>query len=129
MQSVSHLFMFNGEFTYFRRIFMSTTMMVITGCLLVCFFALMICVGIYTRKHSTNVDGFVLGGRSVWNILFLCGYIRWICRTVRMELRYGFNLDRPRKRIYRFASRMECFGQKNKDNDSAPRYQNDARVF
>lgn len=54
---------------------MSTTMMVITGCLLVCFFALMICVGIYTRKHSTNVDGFVLGGRSVgpWLTAFAFG--------------------------------------------------------
>ena len=43
--------------------------------MLVLFFAVMIGVGLYCRKHSTNVDGFVLGGRSVgpWLTAFAFG--------------------------------------------------------
>ncbi len=43
--------------------------------MLVIFFGIMIGVGIYCRKHSTNVDGFVLGGRSVgpWLTAFAYG--------------------------------------------------------
>ena len=33
--------------------------------MLVIFFAIMVSVGIYARKHATSVDGYVLGGRSV----------------------------------------------------------------
>ncbi len=48
---------------------------VITSIMLVVFFAVMIGVGLYCRKHSTNVDGFVLGGRSVgpWLTAFAYG--------------------------------------------------------
>ena len=43
--------------------------------MLVVFFGVMIFVGIYCRRHSTNVDGFVLGGRSVgpWLTAFAYG--------------------------------------------------------
>lgn len=43
--------------------------------LLVLFFAAMIGVGLYARKHTTSVDGFVLGGRSVgpWLTAFAYG--------------------------------------------------------
>lgn len=43
--------------------------------MLVVFFGIMIAVGIYCRKHSTDVDGFVLGGRSVgpWLTAFAYG--------------------------------------------------------
>lgn len=43
--------------------------------MLVVFFASMIGVGIYSRKHATNVSGFVLGGRSVgpWLTAFAYG--------------------------------------------------------
>ncbi|MBQ8684070.1 MAG: sodium/solute symporter [Clostridia bacterium] len=43
--------------------------------MLVCFFALMIGVGFACRKHATNVDSFVLGGRSVgpWLTAFAFG--------------------------------------------------------
>ena len=33
--------------------------------LLIVFFAVMLGIGFYTRKHATNVGGFVLGGRAV----------------------------------------------------------------
>ena len=43
--------------------------------LLVVFFAVMVYVGMYSRKHATSVDGFVLGGRSVgpWLTAFAYG--------------------------------------------------------
>ena len=43
--------------------------------MLVVFFCIMIGVGLYCRKHSTDVDGFVLGGRSVgpWLTAFAYG--------------------------------------------------------
>lgn len=43
--------------------------------LLVAFFASMVIVGFYCRKHSTDVNGFVLGGRSVgpWLTAFSYG--------------------------------------------------------
>ncbi len=43
--------------------------------MLICFFALMIGVGFACRKHATNVDGFVLGGRAVgpWLTAFAFG--------------------------------------------------------
>jgi len=49
--------------------------MVLTAVLLVVFFAVFISVGIYCRKHSTDVNGFVLGGRSVgpWLTAFAFG--------------------------------------------------------
>ena len=43
--------------------------------MLVCFFALMIGVGLACRKHATDVNGFVLGGRAVgpWLTAFAFG--------------------------------------------------------
>lgn len=43
--------------------------------LLVLFFAVMIGVGVYSKKHSTDVNGFVLGGRAVgpWLTAFAFG--------------------------------------------------------
>ena len=48
---------------------------VLTAVLLVIFFAVMIGIGLYCRKHSTDVNGFVLGGRSVgpWLTAFAFG--------------------------------------------------------
>ena len=47
----------------------------IKGGMLVAFFAVMIGVGFYCRKKSTDVNGFVLGGRSVgpWLTAFAYG--------------------------------------------------------
>ena len=43
--------------------------------LLVAYFALMVGIGLYCRKHATDVNGFVLGGRSVgpWLTAFAYG--------------------------------------------------------
>lgn len=49
--------------------------MLIKLVLLVVFFAVMVSVGLYARKHATSVDGYVLGGRSVgpWLTAFAYG--------------------------------------------------------
>ena len=43
--------------------------------LLVLFFGVMVCVGLYCRRHATDVSGFVLGGRAVgpWLTAFAYG--------------------------------------------------------
>ena len=47
----------------------------LTSIMLVCFFALMIFVGFRCRKHASDVNGFVLGGRNVgpWLTAFAFG--------------------------------------------------------
>ena len=47
----------------------------IKGIMLVIFFGVMIGIGLYCRKHATDVNGFVLGGRSVgpWLTAFAYG--------------------------------------------------------
>ena len=49
--------------------------MLITSCLIVVFFSLMIGIGIKSRKHASDVNGFVLGSRSVgpWLSAFAFG--------------------------------------------------------
>lgn len=49
--------------------------MFIKGGMLVIFFAVMVGIGLYCRKHSTDVNGFVLGGRNVgpWLTAFAYG--------------------------------------------------------
>ncbi|MGM9649506.1 MAG: sodium/solute symporter [Butyricicoccaceae bacterium] len=49
--------------------------MIIKIALLVVFFAVMVAVGVYARRHSNSVNGFVLGGRSVgpWMTAFAYG--------------------------------------------------------
>ena len=49
--------------------------MVIKVSILIVFFAIMVGIGIYCRKHATDVKGFVLGGRSVgpWLTAFAYG--------------------------------------------------------
>ena len=49
--------------------------MVIKVLMLIIFFAVMIGIGFYCRKNSTDVNGFVLGGRSVgpWLTAFAYG--------------------------------------------------------
>ncbi len=52
-----------------------STAAIITIPIIICFFALMVGVGLYCRKNATNVDGFVLGGRNVgpWLTAFAFG--------------------------------------------------------
>ncbi len=53
----------------------STTNLLVTLPFILVFFGLMLYVGIYCRRHATNVNGFVLGGRSVgpWLTAFAFG--------------------------------------------------------
>ena len=49
--------------------------MAIKICFLIIFFAIMISIGLWTRRHAGNVEGFVLGGRNVgpWLSAFAYG--------------------------------------------------------
>ena len=49
--------------------------MILKILMLVCFFAVMVAIGFYCRKNATDVNGFVLGGRSVgpWLTAFAYG--------------------------------------------------------
>jgi len=53
----------------------TTTNLLVTLPFVLVFFGLMITVGLYCRRHATNVNGFVLGGRSVgpWLTAFAFG--------------------------------------------------------
>ncbi len=63
--------------------------------MLVIFFAIMVSVGIYARKHATRCRWLCVGrtigwsvadGICIWNVIFFSGCICRICRTVRMEI-------------------------------------------
>ena len=49
--------------------------MIVKAAFLIVFFAIMVLVGVYSRKHVTNVNDFVLGGRAVgpWLTAFAYG--------------------------------------------------------
>ena len=103
--------------------------------LLIIFFAVMVGVGFYSRRHVKSVDGFVLGGRSVgsvadciciWNLLFFRSCICRICGTVWMEIRNCKYLDRNRKCIDRKSAGMGCSWKKNEGHDTASESKDDA---
>ena len=61
--------------------------------LLIAYFAVMVGIGLYCRKNATDVNGFVLGGRSVgpWLTAFAYGtsYFRRCSRCGRPCRRAG----------------------------------------
>ena len=75
--------------------------------MLVIFFGSMIGIGIYCRKNSTDVNGFVLGGRSVgpWLTAFAYGTSYWLeirnflcmgrCGQCRHRFSAGMGNSRP----------------------------------
>ena len=62
-------------FAFMPNLATASLTVLITVPMLLCFFGLMIGVGLSCRKHATNVDSFVLGGRSVgpWLTAFAFG--------------------------------------------------------
>ena len=85
---------------------------VLCSILLVVFFAIMIYVGFYSRKHATDVNGFVLGGRGVgpWLTAFAFG-TSYFCQY----------MGGAWKCIYRVIACMECAWKKNTYYDTACR--------
>ena len=106
--------------------------------LLVVFFAVMVGVGIYSRKHASSVDGFVLGSRSVglvadsvclWNVLFFRSRICRVCRTVRVEIWNRLYMDRNRKCTHRKSACVGSAGPQNQSYDTASEVQDNAGFF
>lgn len=102
--------------------------MVVKVLLLIVFFAVMIGVGVYARKHATNVNGFVLGGQvrgtvahrlCLWDILLLGSCIRRICGTVWISLRNGIHMDRYRERPSGVPAGLGSARAQNPDYDEA----------
>lgn len=69
------------------------------------FVAVTVAVGVFARKHSNSVDGFVLGGRNVgpWLSAFAFGTsyffrccVHRLCWPVRLEIRHVGILGRYR---------------------------------
>ncbi len=74
--------------------------MIIKILLTVVFLAVMIGVGLYTRKQATSVDGFVLGGRAVgpWLTAFAYGTsyfsaVVFVGYAGQFGWRYGLSLS------------------------------------
>ena len=77
-------------------------------CMALIFVGVAVGVGIYCRRHTGSVDGFILGGRNVgpWLSAFAFGtsYFSAVIfvglrRSVRLEIRRGRHVDRHRQRI------------------------------
>ena len=90
--------------------------------LLVVYFAVLIGIGLYCRKHTTDVDGFVLGGRSVgpWLTAFAYGTSYFLRGTIRLALRYRGNVGRYRQCVNRLVNGVVYFGTTHKDNVTTP---------
>ena len=99
--------------------------MIIKVLMLLLFFTIMVGIGFYCRQTATDVNGFVLGGRSVgpWLTAFAYGtsYFSAVI-FVGLEIRYCGNLGRHWKRSDRFPDGLEDPRQTHKDHDPASGY-------
>ena len=98
--------------------------------MLVIFFAVMIGVGIKTRKKARTVDGFVLGGRKAgpWITAFAFG-TSYFSAVIFVGYAGQFGWTFGRKRLYRVPDGLEYPWKKNQDHDPAPGCQDDARLL
>ena len=99
--------------------------MVIKVILLLVFFAVMLGIGFYSRKHATDVNGFVLGGRSVgpWLTAFAYGTSYFSAVVfVGYAGQFGytcFHLDWNWQCSAWFSACMGCIGTTYKNYDKA----------
>ena len=96
--------------------------MVIKIILLVVFFGVMVGVGIYCRKNATDVNGFVLGGRSVGPWLTAFAYGTSYFSAV-------LHLDRYRQRADRLVPRVGYPRTPHAHHDAAPQLRDHARIL
>ena len=89
--------------------------------ILILYFAVLIGIGLYCRKHTTDVNGFVLGGRSVgpWLTAFAYGTSYF---SAVVFVGYAGQFDR-------LAVSMGCPRSTHTNNDTALRLGNNATVF
>ena len=81
--------------------------------MLVIFFAVMIYVGFYSRKHATDVDGFVLGGRGVgpWLTAFAFGARATICCSLNVLIHPPYCKTMLLKKICKKTGKIEAAPQ------------------
>lgn len=105
---------------------------------LLVYFAVLIGIGLYCRRHATDVNGFVLGGRSVgpWLTAFAYGtsYFSAVIfgrlrRSVRLEIRHRFHVDWHRQRAGRFAARLGRSRTPHAHHDATLGLRNNARLL
>ena len=87
--------------------------------LLILYFAVLVGIGFYCRKHATDVDGFVLGGRNVgpWLTAFAYGTSYFSAVVfVGYAGQFGWRYGIP----HRFAFGMVCVGAAHTDNEPPP---------
>ncbi len=105
--------------------------------ILILYFAVLIGIGLYCRKHTTDVNGFVLGGRSVgpWLTAFAYGTSYFSAVVfVGYAGQFGWkwycsDLGRYWKCADRLAVSMGCPRSTHPNNDTALRLGNNATVF
>lgn len=106
--------------------------------ILVVYFAIMVGIGLYCRKHATDVKGFVLGGRSVgpWLTAFAYGTsyfsaVVFVGYAGQFGWKYGiaFHLDRSGKCYYWITAGMGHIREKNAYYDAAFRFSDHAGIF
>ncbi len=94
---------------------------VIKIAMLVLFFGIMIGVGIYCRKCTGRQKRRPLAdGVRLRHIVLFRGNLYRLRGTVRLEVRYRFNLDRHRQRAYRLVFGMGDPGQTHAHYDPTP---------
>ena len=104
--------------------------MIIKVLMLLLFFAVMVGIGFYCKQSATDVNGFVLGGRSVgpWLTAFAYGtsYFSAVIFVGYAGIRYCVDLDRYRQRPDRLPDGLADPRQTHKDHDPASGYRHNA---
>ena len=95
--------------------------------ILVVYFAIMVGIGLYCRKHATDVKGFVLGGRSVgpWLTAFAYGTSYF---SAVVFVGYA-GQDRSGECYYWITAGMGHIREKNAYYDAAFRFSDHAGIF
>lgn len=112
--------------------------MVIKAVLLIAFFGVMVGIGLYCRRRTTDVNGFVLGGRAVgpWLTAFAYGTsyfsaVVFVGYAGQFGWKYGVaaTWGGHWKRPAGLPAGVGCFGAAHPHHDAAPGLGHHAGVF
>ena len=83
----------------------------------------------FQGQREFGIRRTVAYGIRIRNLLFFIGCIRRLCRTVRLEIRSGFDVDRTRKCVHRLAHGVGDPRAQDKGHDKSSRFRDDARIL